>query len=113
MTTRKLAALASAAFAALALAAPAGAGNDTSTFATQYNGCLGGLRSAIARGDLAGHITPYGLVVPDGFNGAFNPGDHRGTVLEQWFLTQVAGFPQATLAALCARSSRRKAWHCD
>jgi hypothetical protein len=99
---KKLAAPAAAALATLALAAPVGAGNDTSTFATQYSGCLGGLRSAIARGDLAGHVTPFGLVVPEGFSGAFNPGDHRGTVLEQWFLTQVAGFPESDLAAFCA-----------
>lgn len=98
---KKLAASGASALAILALAAPAGAGNDTSTFATQYNGCLGGLRSAIARGDLAGEILP-GIVVPDGFSGAFNPGDHRGTVLEQWFLTQVAGIPAAQLAAFCA-----------
>jgi hypothetical protein len=101
MTISKLAAAASAALVALTLAAPAAAENDTSRFATQYNGCLGGLRSAIARGDLAGTPLP-GLVVPDGFSGAFNPGDHRGTVLEQWFLTQVAGIPEAQLAAFCA-----------
>jgi hypothetical protein len=99
---KKLVASGTAAVAILALAAPAGASNDTSAFATQYNGCLGGLRSAIARGDLAGHVTPFGLVVPEGFSGAFNPGDHRGTVLEQWFLTQVAGFPEAQLATFCA-----------
>jgi hypothetical protein len=102
MTISRLASAASVALAVLALAAPAGAGNDTSTFATQYNGCLGGLRSAIARGDLAGTPLPSGLVVPDGFNGAFNPGGHLGTVLEQWFLTQVAGIPEAQLAAFCA-----------
>jgi hypothetical protein len=101
MTSTKLVAFGAAALASVALAAPAGAGNDTSTFATQYSGCLGGLRSAIARGDLAGAILP-GLVVPAGFSGAFNPGDHRGTVLEQWFLTQVAGIPAADLAAFCA-----------
>jgi hypothetical protein len=101
MTIVKLATALSVALAALALAAPAGAGNDTSTFATQYNGCLGALRSAIARGDLAGTPLPN-IVVPDGFSGSFNPGDHRGTVLEQWFLTQVAGIPQAELAAFCA-----------
>jgi hypothetical protein len=101
MTIVKLATAVSAALAALALAAPAGADNDTSTFATQYNGCLGGLRSAIARGDLAGTPLPN-IVVPDGFSGSFNPGDHLGTVLEQWFLTQVAGIPEADLAAFCA-----------
>jgi hypothetical protein len=98
---KKLAASWATALAILALAAPASAGNDTSTFATQYKGCLGGLRSAIARGNLAGEILP-GIVVPDRFSGAFNPGDHRGTVLEQWFLTQVAGIPEAQLAAFCA-----------
>jgi hypothetical protein len=97
----KLGVSAVAALAGLALAVPAGAGNNTSTFATQYNGCLGGLRSAIARGDLAGTPLPN-IVVPDGFGGAFNPGDHLGTVLEQWFLTQVAGIPEADLAAFCA-----------
>jgi hypothetical protein len=101
MTIVKLATALAAAFAALALASPVNASNDTSTFATQYNGCLGGLRSAIARGDLAGVELP-GLVIPDGFSGGFNPGDHLGTVLEQWFLTQVAGIPEAGLAALCA-----------
>jgi hypothetical protein len=105
MTIAKLAAALATAFAALALAAPVGASNDTSTFATQYNGCLGGLRSAIARGDLAGLQLP-GIVIPDGFSGSFNPGDHRGTVLEQWFLTQIAGIPEAQLAALCASFKR-------
>jgi hypothetical protein len=102
MTIVKLATALSTAFVALALAGPVGASNDTSTFATQYNGCLGGLRSAIARGDLAGQMLPSGLVLPAGFNGAFNPGDHRGTVLEHWFLTQVAGLSEAQLATLCA-----------
>jgi hypothetical protein len=101
MTIVKLATALSAGLAALALAAPVSASNDTSTFATEYNGCLGGLRSAIARGDLAGLALP-GVVIPDGFSGAFNPGDHLGTVLEQWFLTQVAGIPEAELATVCA-----------
>jgi hypothetical protein len=100
MTMTKLATALSAGLAALSLAAPVNASNDASTFATQYNGCLGGLRSAIARGDLAGAPLPN-LVLPDGFSGAFNPGDHLGTVLEQWFLTQVAGIPEADLAAVC------------
>jgi hypothetical protein len=99
---KKLAVSAAAMLAILAQSAPASAGNDTSAFATQYPGCLGGLRSAIARGDLAGEILP-GIVVPDGFSGAFNPGDHRGTVLEQWFLTEVAGIDEADLAAFCAQ----------
>jgi hypothetical protein len=102
MTSIKLATGLAVAFAALALAGPVSAGNDTSTFATQYNDCLGGLRSAIARGDLDGFELPSGLVIPDGFSGAFNPGDHLGTVLERWFLTQIGGVPEGDLAALCA-----------
>jgi hypothetical protein len=102
MTIVKLATALCAAFIALALAAPVGASNDTSTFATQYNGCLGGLRSAIARGDLDGFVLPSGLVLPAGFSGSFNPGDHLGTVLERWFLTQIGGIPEGDLAALCA-----------
>jgi hypothetical protein len=71
---------------ALALASPAFASNETSEFATKDNGCLGGLRSAIARGDLAGVVLPDGFVVPAGFNGDFNPGGHTGTVGEAAFL---------------------------
>jgi len=67
-------------------AAPAAADNDTSDFATNNTGCLGGLRSAIARGDLAGVVLPDGFVVPAGFNGDFNPGGHIGTVGEAAFL---------------------------
>jgi hypothetical protein len=78
------------------------AGNDASTFATQYNDCLGGLRSAIARGDLDGFELPSGLIIPAGFSGSFNPGDHLGTVLERWFLTEVGGVDEGDLAALCA-----------
>lgn len=73
-------------FALSVFAAPAAAGNATSEFATQNKGCLGGLRSAIARGDLAGVTLPDGFVVPAGFNGAFNPGGHLGTVGEAAFL---------------------------
>jgi hypothetical protein len=71
---------------ALALASPAFASNETSNFATQDSGCLGGLRSAIARGDLAGVVLPDGFVIPAGFNGNFNPGDHTGSVGEAAFL---------------------------
>jgi hypothetical protein len=42
---------------------------------------------AIARGDLNGVTLPDGFVVPAGFNGAFNPGGHLGTVGEAAFLT--------------------------
>lgn len=68
------------------IATPAAADNATSDFATNNKGCLGGLRSAIARGDLAGVRLPDGFVVPAGFNGAFNPGGHLGTVGEAAFL---------------------------
>ncbi len=103
--------LISAAVAALAVAAPAfadgglpqpPAGTPANGFATQDNGCLGGLRSAIARGELAGVVTPSGVVLPAGFSGAFNPGDHFGTVAEGTFLTQVLGIPENQLAAFCA-----------
>src|SRR2546428_13619071 len=55
------------------------AGTPANGFATQFTGCLGGLRSAIARGDLKGVTLPSGLVLPSGFSGSFNPGGHLGT----------------------------------
>ena len=69
-----------------ALAAPAAGGNPTSDFATNNKGCLGGLRSAIARGDLDGATLPDGFVVPARFSREFNPGGHLGTVGEEAFL---------------------------
>jgi hypothetical protein len=78
------------------------AGTPAKGFATQFTGCLGGLRSAIARGDLAGVKLPSGLTLPAGFSGSFNPGDHYGTVAEEWFLTTLGGLSAAQLAALCA-----------
>jgi len=98
----RLEALAAAALGALALAAPAGAGNSTSEFASspQFQGCLGGLRSAIARGDLAGATLPDGTAIPDGFFGGFNPGDHLGTLGEAEFLT---AHGVADLAAFCSQ----------
>ena len=69
-----------------AFVSPAAANNPTSDFAKNDKGCLGGLRSAIARGDLAGVPLPDGFVVPAGFNGDFNPGGHLGTVGEAAFL---------------------------
>jgi hypothetical protein len=73
-------------FAFSMIATPAAADNATSDFATNDTGCLGGLRSAIARGDLAGHALPDGFAAPAGFNGDFNPGGHLGTVGEAAFL---------------------------
>jgi hypothetical protein len=59
------------------------AGTPPNQFATQDKGCLGGLRSAIARGE---------ITLPDGttltFDGEFNPGDHFGTVQEAQFLAE-------------------------
>jgi hypothetical protein len=83
MKTRILAAT----ITTFAFIAPAAlADNPTSTFATQDTGCLGGLRSAIARGELAGVVLPDGFVIPAGFNGDFNPGGHTGTLDEAAFL---------------------------
>lgn len=90
--------------AALALAAPAAAENATSAFATENGGCLGGLRSAIARGDLTGVSLPDGFVVPAGFDGSFNPGGHVGTVGEAAFL---ASHGVTDLDAFCALFARR------
>ena len=101
-------ALALAAAAALTLApavATAGVqhppnGTPPSQFATQDPGCLGPLRSMIAAGQLAGVVLPDGFVIPDGFSGAFNPGDHFGTVQEAQFL-QSHGVTDLT--AFCAQ----------
>jgi hypothetical protein len=94
---KPLIAIASIAFA---LASPAFAANDTSQFATQDTGCLGGLRSAIARGDLGGIALPDGFVIPAGFNGDFNPGGHTGTVGEAAFLESHG---VTNLEAFCAK----------
>lgn len=89
--------------AALALATPARAvespptGIPPNVFATQYQGCLGQLRSMIAQGDFAG-IGPFG----QHFTGLVNPGTHQGTVGEEEFLETVIGIPADELAAFCA-----------
>ena len=77
------------------------AGTPANGFATELKGCLGPLRSAIARGDLAGVRLPSGFTVPAGFSGSFNPGDHFGTVAEAAFLTNVGGITD--LASFCAQ----------
>jgi hypothetical protein len=94
--------LISAALGALALAAPAGAGNSTSDFASspEFQGCLGGLRSAIARGDLAAATLPDGTAIPDRFFGGFNPGDHLGSRGEADFL---ASHGVSDLASFCSQ----------
>ena len=86
-----------------ALAAPAAADNSTSNFATNDTGCLGGLRSAIARGDLAGAQLPDGFVIPAGFGAQFNPGGHLGTVGEAAFL-QAHGV--TNVDAFCAQFAK-------
>ena len=75
-------------------------GTPPSQFATQDTGCLGPLRSMIASGQLAGVVLPDGTVIPAGFSGDFNPGDHYGTVQEAQFLEEHG---VTDLAAFCAR----------
>ena len=79
---------------------PPPAGTPPSQFAAQDPGCLGPLRSMIASGQLAGVALPDGFVIPAGFSGSFNPGDHFGTVQEAQFL-QSHGITD--LAAFCAQ----------
>ena len=79
---------------------PPPAGTPPSQFATQDPGCLGPLRSMIASGQLAGVVLPDGTVIPAGFSGGFNPGDHYGTVQEAHFLEEHG---VTDLAAFCAR----------
>jgi hypothetical protein len=90
---------------ALALAGPALAvesppsGVSPSEFAIDYKGCLGTLRSKIARGELDG-VGPFG----PHFTGDVNPGAHQGTVGEEEFLRDVLGI--ADPAAFCAQLAK-------
>src|SRR2546428_11632446 len=59
------------------------AGTPANGFATQFTGCLGGLRSAIAPGDLKGVTLPRGLVLPSGFSGSVHPARPLRTVPAQ------------------------------
>jgi len=99
MTTGGALALASASFAG-----PPGAPENPPTgiwpsdFATQYSGCLGPLRSAIAQGQFAG-VGPFG----EHFTGQVDPGSHQGTVGEQELLETVIGIPADQLQAFCAQ----------
>ena len=79
-------------------------GTPPSQFATQDAGCLGPLRSMIASGQLAGVVLPDGTVIPAGFSGDFNPGDHYGTVQEAQFLEEHG---VTDLAAFCAQFAPR------
>jgi hypothetical protein len=94
---------------ALALAAPALGGTPgalenpptgiaPNIFATDFSGCLGPLRSAIAQGQFAG-VGPFG----QHFTGQVDPGAHQGTVGEQEFLETVIGIPADQLRAFCAQ----------
>jgi hypothetical protein len=104
-TLHRVVALAAALCAALALSASASAvesppsGISPSTFATDYKGCLGQLRSKIARGEFAG-VGPFG----QHFNGQVNPGAHQGTVGEEEFLRNVLKI--ADPAAFCAQFAK-------
>lgn len=78
-------------------------GIHPSEFATQYEGCLGQLRSLIARGKFAG-IGPFG----EHFTGEVNPGRHQGTVGEEEFLRNINityNLGIEDLSAFCAQFS--------
>lgn len=100
-TMRRLLVAAATVTAAFALSAPALAvespptGIAPSTFATDYQGCLGQLRSLIAQGEFA-DFGPFG----PHFTGDVNPGAHQGTVGEEEFLRNVLGIEDP--AAFCA-----------
>lgn len=69
-------------------------GISPNEFAIDYKGCLGGLRSAIARGEIPGF--------EDGFGQDLNPGLHQGTVGEEEFLKQLTGYDDEELAEFCS-----------
>lgn len=75
-------------------------GTPPQQFAHEYKGCLGGLRSAVARGDLS---TAIGV---DGFSKDLNPGKHQGTVGEEEFLQSFPATSGADLNELCASFER-------
>ena len=89
-----------------ALPVPALAANDgrvgspqtqpnPSDFVTNYQACLGPLRSLIAQGAFAG-VGPFG----EHFTGAVDPGAHYGSVGEAAFLLQVLGLTPEACATL-------------
>lgn len=61
-------------------------GTPPNEFARNNKGCLGTLRSEIAKGNFAG-VGPFG----EHFTGDVNPGAHQGTVGEEEFLRDVIG----------------------
>jgi hypothetical protein len=74
-------------------------GTTPSQFATDYSGCLGSLRSAIARGEFE-DIGPF----EEHFNGQVNPGAHQGTVGEEEFLAALLEYLglELTVEEFCA-----------
>jgi hypothetical protein len=68
---------------------------NPSAFATNYQACLGPLRSLIAQGAFAG-VGPFG----QHFTGAVDPGAHYGTVGEAAFLWAVLGLTPSACATL-------------
>jgi hypothetical protein len=68
---------------------------NPSEFATNYQACLGPLRSLIAQGAFAG-VGPFG----EHFTGAVDPGAHYGTVGEAAFLLAVLGLTPEACATL-------------
>jgi hypothetical protein len=74
-------------------------GTSPNYFAVDYSGCLGSLRSAIARGEFE-DIGPF----EEHFNGQVNPGAHQGTVGEEEFLTALLDFLglEVTVEQFCA-----------
>lgn len=74
-------------------------GIPPSTFAMDYKGCLGELRSRIARGEFAG-VGPFA----QHFNGQVNPGAQQGTVGEEESLRNVLGIADPT--AFCAQFTK-------
>ena len=74
-------------------------GTSPNEFAVDYSGCLGSLRSAIARGAFD-DIGPF----EEHFSGQVNPGAHQGTVGEEEFLTALLDFLglEITVEQFCA-----------
>lgn len=103
---RLLFSMATAAALLVAVPMPAFAANDgrvgspqtqpnPSDFVTNYQACLGPLRSLIAQGAFAG-VGPFG----EHFTGAVDPGAHYGSVGEAAFLLQVLGLTPEACATL-------------
>ncbi len=68
---------------------------NPSAFATNFQACLGPLRSLIAQGAFAG-VGPFG----EHWTGSVDPGAHYGTVGEAAFLLAVLGLTPEACATL-------------